>query len=51
MIHLPQTEPLDLIAIERQARAMQSRAMAEGLRNLFAWLRGRLTWGIPVRTA
>ena len=43
MIHKYLIEPVDIVAIERQARRMQARAMAEGFRNLFVWLRDRFS--------
>lgn len=36
------TEPLDLLTIERQARAMQAQAMADLLRALFRAIARRL---------
>jgi hypothetical protein len=44
-------EPVDLIDIERQARAMQAQVMADGIRAMFGWLRSRLSRQPGARTA
>jgi hypothetical protein len=48
-VQFPQA--VDLIDIERQARAMQAQAMAEGIRTLASWLRSRLSRQPGARTA
>lgn len=50
------TEPriiteLDLVAIEREAREMRARVIAEGFRTATAWLRNRFSRGAEPRTA
>lgn len=42
---------IDILAIEREARALRARAVAEGIRTAFAWLRARLARAPQGRTA
>jgi hypothetical protein len=44
-------DQLDLIAVERQARAMRAQVVADGARALVAWVRARLTRAPQGRTA
>lgn len=46
-----QIEPVDIVAIEREARRLQAQAMAEGMRTLIGWLRDRLINPAGARTA
>jgi len=45
------SEPVDLVDIERQARAMQAQVMADGIRAFASWLRSRLSRQPGARTA
>ena len=42
---------IDILAIEREARALRARAVAEGVRTAYAWLRARLARAPQGRTA
>ena len=42
---------IDIIAIEREARALRAQAVAEGVRAALTWLRARLTRAPQGRTA
>jgi hypothetical protein len=41
----------DIIAIEREARALRAQAVADGVRAAFAWLRARVARAPEGRTA
>ena len=51
MIHKYLIEPVDIVAIEREARRLQAQAMAEGMRTLIGWLRDPLNNLAGARTA
>jgi hypothetical protein len=49
--HYELNDQLDLIAVERQARALRAQVVADGARALVAWVRARLTRAPQGRTA
>jgi hypothetical protein len=46
-----QPDQLDLIAVEREARALRAKVVADGFRSMVAWVRARLTRAPQGRTA